>query len=52
MIGKSVLIALAALTAFDAAAWQGYYRQATFAEGRSLYQWVSNQQWDSWLIGG
>ncbi len=52
MAGKAVLIALAALTAFDAAVWQGYYRLATFAELRYLLHWVMDQNWGSWLIGG
>lgn len=52
MGGKAVLIALAAFTAFDAAAWQGHYREAMFAEGRSFLYWITSQDWSSFLIGG
>ncbi len=42
---KSVLIALAAFTVFDAAVWGGRYRTATVNKAVYTAHWVMSQDW-------
>ena len=42
---KAGLIALAALTAVDAAAWHGHYRYQVISSGKRLVSAVVGQDW-------
>ena len=44
---KSTLIAIAALTAFDAVAWQSQYRIHLVREAKVILSYVTDQDWTS-----
>ena len=47
---KATAIALAALTVFDAIAYQGEYRSACIAAAVRWMHWIADQQWDTFLL--
>lgn len=47
MILKATLIALAALTAVDAAAWHGHYRYQVVSGCKRMVSAVADQDWSS-----
>ena len=42
---KSMLVALAVVTVFDAAVWGGRYRTVTVDKAVHTVHWVMNQNW-------